>query len=122
MFSETKKEERMKQLFWKGYLPIFIILVILVIAGQVVSYMAAPATWQVYVSLVPKYLSMIAFWGPLVALIAGVLVWGMLELLGFNSLKEIREESVEQNNPAPAIIFTGTVLASILFLMLILRP
>jgi hypothetical protein len=65
---------------------------------------------------------MVAFWGPIVALVAGLLVWTMLKLLGFNSLQEIRKESVEENNPAPAIIFTGTVIASILFIMLILRP
>jgi hypothetical protein len=45
-----------------------------------------------------------------------------LRLLGFRSLVEIRAESVEQNNPTPAIIFVGTLIASILFLMLVIRP
>lgn len=112
----------MKQFFSKGYLPVFLILVILVAAGQVISYLAAPETWRAFIDLVPKYLSMIAFWGPIVALIVAVFVWSMMKLLGFNSLKEIREESVEQNNPAPAIIFAGTLLAGILFISLVLRP
>jgi len=43
-------------------------------------------------------------------------------VLGFGSLEVLRRESVEQNNPAPAIIFTGTLIAMILFLMLVIRP
>jgi hypothetical protein len=122
IIKRDQKEDWMKQFFSKGFLPIFIILVVLIVAGQAIAYLAAPATWQAFIALVPKYLSMLAFWGPIVALLAGLLVWAMLRLLGFSSLQEIREESVEQNNPAPAIIFTGTVIASIIFLMLILRP
>jgi hypothetical protein len=43
-------------------------------------------------------------------------------MLGFDSLEEIRQEAVEQNNPTPAILFVGTLIASILFLMLVIRP
>ncbi len=39
----------------------------------------------------------------------------------FDSLAEIRSESVEQNNPTPAILFVGTLIASVLFLSLIIR-
>jgi fumarate reductase subunit C len=120
--SEYTKEEKMKAFLSKGYTAVFLLLIIMVIAGQGIAYLAAPATWQSFVSLLPRYLSLVAFWGPIVALVAGLFVWTMLKLLGFNSLAEIRQESVEQNNPAPAIIFTGTLVASILFLMLILRP
>jgi hypothetical protein len=67
-------------------------------------------------------LSQIAFWGPIIALIAGALIFAVLRLLGFNSLEEIRLESVEQNNPTPAIIFAGTLIASLLFLALLIRP
>lgn len=45
-----------------------------------------------------------------------------MRLLGFNTLDEIRQESVEQNNPTPAIIFVGTLIASLLFLTLVIRP
>jgi hypothetical protein len=62
------------------------------------------------------------FQGPIIALVAGLFVYGTLRLLGFASLDEIRQESVEQNNPTPAIVFVGTLIASILFLMLIIRP
>jgi hypothetical protein len=65
---------------------------------------------------------MIAFWGPITALIASAFVWVVMRLLGFDSLESIRQESVEQNNPTPAIIFVGTLIASVLFLMLVIRP
>lgn len=112
----------MKQWLSKGYWMVLVLLIAAIVLGQVISYLAAPASWEAFVSTLPKYLSLTAFWGPIVALLAGVLVWAMLKLLGFNSLAEIREESVEQNNPAPAIIFTGTMIAGILFIMLILKP
>jgi hypothetical protein len=115
-------EDEMKRIFSNGFAVVFLMLLLLVAAGQAISFLAAPASWQAFVALLPKYLSMIAFWGPIVATIAGIFIWGMLRMLGFHSLGEIRRESVEENNPAPAIIFTGTVIASILFLMLILRP
>jgi hypothetical protein len=37
-------------------------------------------------------------------------------------LAAIRQESVEQNKPAPAIVFVGALIASVLFLMLIIKP
>jgi hypothetical protein len=112
----------MKQWLSKGYWAVLALLLAAIAVGQAVSYVSAPASWQAFVNLLPKYLSMVAFWGPLVALVSGVMVWTLLKLLGFNSLVEIRKESVEENNPAPAIIFIGTMIASILFMMLILRP
>ena len=112
----------MKRIQSNSFVLVFLILILLAVVGQVVSYLAAPASWQAFLESVPKYLSMLAFWGPIVALIAALFVWSMLRLLGFKSLEEIRKESVEENNPAPAIIFIGMVLASILFLMLVLRP
>jgi hypothetical protein len=65
---------------------------------------------------------MITFWGPVVAVIAAAFVTIAMRLLGFTSLEEIRKESVEDNNPTPAIIFVGTLIASILFLMVVIRP
>jgi ABC-type uncharacterized transport system permease subunit len=112
----------MKQWLSKGYWAVLVLLLAAIVAGQVVSFLAARASWEAFVALLPKYLSMVAFWGPLVALVAGVMVWAVLKLLGFNSLADIRRESVEENNPAPAIIFTGAMIAAILFMMLILRP
>jgi len=112
----------MKQWLSKGYWAVLALLLSAIVVGQAISYVAAPASWQAFVALLPKYLSMVAFWGPLVALVAGIMVWTLLRLLGFNSLAEIRKESVEENNPSPAIIFIGTVIASILFMMLVLRP
>jgi hypothetical protein len=112
----------MQRLLSKGYWAVFLLLVLFIILGQVVSYLAAPNSWTAFVALLPKYLSMVAFWGPLVALVAGLFVWILLRLFGFKSLAEIRNESVEQNNPAPAVLFAGALVASILFLMLVLRP
>ncbi len=97
-------------------------LLVLLIAGQIISFLIAPDSWRAFVSRLPVILSMIVFWGPIIALVAGVFVWATLRLLGFDSLEEIRAESVEQNNPAPAIVFVGTLIASILFLMLVIRP
>ncbi len=99
-----------------------IILTAALILGQGISFLFAPASWQAFISRVPVILSMIAFWGPIVAIIAGLFVWAMLRLLGFKSLEEIRVESVEQNNPTPAVVFIGTLIASLLFLMLVIRP
>ncbi|MBN2086542.1 MAG: hypothetical protein JW748_15100 [Anaerolineales bacterium] len=112
----------MKQWLSKGYWAVLALLLAAIVVGQAVSYAAAPACWQAFAALLPKYLSMVAFWGPLIALVAGIMVWTLLKLLGFSSLAEIRRESVEENNPSPAIIFIGTVIASILFMMLVLRP
>ena len=99
-----------------------LLLVILVVVGQGLSFFIAPASWRAFVDRLPLILSMIAFWGPIMALFSGLFVWATLRLLGFNSLEEIRQESIEQNNPTPAIIFVGALIASLLFFLLIIRP
>lgn len=96
----------------------FVILVL----GQALSYLASPASYQAFSEGLFRILSMIAFWGPIIAIIASTFVWIVLNLLGFDSLEAIRHESVEQNNPAPAILFVGTLIASVLFLMLVIKP
>jgi hypothetical protein len=96
--------------------------VLTLVVGQVVAFLLAPDAWRAFVARLPVILAMVAFWGPVVALIAAGFVYGTLRLLGFKSLAEIRAESVDQNNPAPAIVFVGTLIASILFLMLVIRP
>lgn len=106
----------------RGFLIAGVLLVVLLALGQVVTYLVAPESWRIFAGRLPVILSMVTFWGPIIALIAGLFVWGTLRLLGFTSLEEIRQESVEQNNPTPAIIFVGTLIASILFLMLVIRP
>ncbi len=98
------------------------LLALALVVGQVLSFLASPEAWQAFFAGLPRILSMIAFWGPIIAIISGAMVWGVLRLLGFESLEAIRAESVEQNNPAPAIIFVGTLIASILFLMLVIKP
>ena len=98
------------------------IMVAALLVGQGIAFLLAPASWEGFVRSLPKILSMIAFWGPIIALIASGFIWLTLRLLGFQSLEEIRNESVEQNNPAPAIVFVGTMIASILFLMLVIKP
>jgi heme/copper-type cytochrome/quinol oxidase subunit 2 len=107
--------------FLKRYM-IIIILVLVLVLGQVISYFANPSAWQQYASSLGTIVSMIAFWGPIVAMISSVLVWLVMRLLGFESLDAIHQESVEQNNPAPAILFVGTLIASVLFLMLVIKP
>ncbi|PWH13730.1 MAG: hypothetical protein DDG60_09715 [Anaerolineae bacterium] len=92
------------------------------VIGQGLSYLASPESWQSFFAAVPRIASMIAFWGPIIAIIAGAIVWAAMRLMGFDSLEAIRTESVEQNNPAPAILFTGVLIASILFLMLVIKP
>lgn len=103
------------------FLPLIVLLVTLIV-GQAVSYVIAPDSWKSFSAVLPKIISMIAFWGPIIALIAAVFVVVGMRLLGFDSIAEIRKESVEDNNPAPAIIFVGTLIASILFLMVVIRP
>ncbi len=98
------------------------ILLVTLIVGQGLSYLLAPDSWHSFAAVLPKILSMIAFWGPIVALIALVFVTIAMRLLGFTSIEEIRRESVEDNNPAPAIVFVGTLIASILFLMVVIKP
>ena len=99
-----------------------IILLIALVAGQGISYLASPASWRSFMDVLPKIISMIAFWGSIVAAISFTFVSIAMRLLGFTSFEEIRRESVEQNNPAPAIIFVGTLIASILFLMVVVKP
>jgi hypothetical protein len=99
-----------------------IILVAALVVGQVAAFLLAPAAWADYLSRLPVILAQIAFWGPICAIVSAGFVVITLRLLGFGSLEEIRKESVEQNNPAPAIIFVGTLIASILFLTLVIRP
>ena len=98
------------------------LIVAIIVVGQVAAYLLNPASWLAFMGRLPVILAMIAFWGPIIAVIAGLLMWAALRLLGFGSLEILRQESVEQNNPAPAIIFTGTLIATILFLMLVIRP
>ena len=103
----------------------FIPLILLIgalIVGQAVSYVIAPDSWKSFSAVLPKIISMIAFWGPIIGLIAALFVVVGMRLLGFDSIAEIRKESVDDNNPAPAIIFVGTLIASILFLMVVIRP
>jgi hypothetical protein len=104
--------------FPMGLVVLFVVLVV----GQVLSYLIAPDSWRSFTTVLPKILSMIAFWGPIIVLIAFVFVTIAMRLLGFTSIEEIRKESVEDNNPAPAIIFVGTLIASILFLMVVIKP
>jgi hypothetical protein len=106
----------------RGYYVVGALLLALLVIGQVVAYLIAPDSWRVFAGRLPVILSMVAFWGPISAIIAGLFVWTTLRLLGFSSLEEIRLESVEQNNPTPAVVFVGTLIASILFLMLVIRP
>jgi hypothetical protein len=106
----------------RGFLVAGGLLLVLLVVGQLIAFVIAPDSWRAFAGRLPIILSMIAFWGPIIALVAGLFVYGTLRLLGFASLDEIRLESVEQNNPTPAIVFVGTLIASILFLMLIIRP
>lgn len=103
-------------------IPLRWLFVLALVVGQGLSYLASPSSWQSFFEALPRILSMIAFWGPVVALIAGLIVWGVMRLMGFDSLETIRAESVEQNNPAPAILFVGALIASLLFLMLVIKP
>ena len=105
----------------RSFIALLVLLAALVL-GQAVSYLAAPDSWKSFIAILPKIISMIAFWGPIIALIAAVFVVVGMRLLGFESIAEIRKESVQDNNPAPAIVFVGTLIASILFLMVVIRP
>jgi hypothetical protein len=100
------------------FLGIFIALVL----GQIISYLAAPDSWKSFIGVLPRIISMIAFWGPIILLVSFAFVTFTLRMLGFKSFEDLRRESVEENNPAPAIIFTGTLIASILFLMIVIKP
>jgi uncharacterized membrane protein len=107
--------------FFERY-TLVIILTLALIAGQVISFFTSPDAWRRYAGNLGYILGMIAFWGPIIAIISSILVWLVMRLLGFESLEAVRQESVEQNNPTPAIIFVGTLIASVLFLMLVIKP
>lgn len=98
------------------------VLVGALVVGQAFAFVIARDAWATYMSRLPIILAQIGFWGPICALVSAGFVVVTLRLLGFASLEEIRKESVEQNNPTPAIIFVGTLIASILFLTLVIRP
>ncbi len=99
-----------------------IVLVVALAVGQGLTLLLNAAGYTKFVETLRLVLSQIAFWGPIIAIIAGAFILITMRLLGFNSLDEIRNESVEQNNPTPAIIFVGTLIASLLFLTLVIRP
>lgn len=99
-----------------------IVLVVALAVGQGLTYVLAPGAWGTFTDTLRTVIIQIAFWGPICAIFSAGFVYLTLRLLGFESLEEIRKESVEQNNPTPAIIFVGTLIASILFLTLVIRP
>jgi hypothetical protein len=99
-----------------------LVLLLVLFIGQVISYFTAPDSWRSFMATLPKIISMITFWGPIIAIISYAFVEIALRLLGFKSLQDLRRESVEENNPAPAIIFVGMLIASILFLMILIKP
>jgi hypothetical protein len=105
-----------------GRYTLVITLALVLIVGQVISHYASPTAWDGFASALPRIISMVAFWGPIIAIISSTFVWIVMSLLGFSTLAEIRQESVEQNNPTPAILFVGTLIASVLFLMLVIKP
>ena len=99
-----------------------ILMTFVILAGQAISYFVAPDSWKSFANVLPSIISMIFFWGPIVAVVSYVLVSLALWMLGFESFEDLKRESVDENNPAPAIIFAGTLIASILFLMVVIRP
>lgn len=100
----------------------FLILVVILLAGQGISFLAAPDSWRGFVQVLPKIISMIFFWGPIMAVVSYLFVAAALRMLWFTSFEELRKESVDENNPAPAIIFSGMLIASVLFLMVVIKP
>lgn len=99
-----------------------VVLVVALVVGQGLAFLLNAAGYATFVETLRVVLSQIAFWGPIIAVIAGAFILVTMRLLGFNSLDEIRDESVAQNNPTPAILFVGTLIASLLFLTLVIRP
>lgn len=99
-----------------------IILVVALVVGQVLAALLNLKGYLAFLTSLRLVVSQIAFWGPIIALIAAAFIFATMRMLGFNTLEEIRNESVEQNNPTPAIIFVGTLIASLLFLSLVIRP
>ncbi|OGO31080.1 MAG: hypothetical protein A2Z16_15465 [Chloroflexi bacterium RBG_16_54_18] len=110
----------MKKIF--GRYTLIVTLVLVLVVGQGISFLANPDGWQRYITNLGNILGMIAFWGPIIALVSSLFVWIVMRLLGFETLDSVRQESVEQNNPTPAIVFVGTLIASVLFLMLVIKP
>jgi hypothetical protein len=106
----------------RGFVSAGIILLVLLVVGQVIAYLIAPESWQTFIARLPVILAMIAFWGPIIAIVVGLFVWATLRMLGFATLEEIRQESIEQNNPTAAIVFVGALIAGILFVLLVIRP
>jgi hypothetical protein len=70
-----------------------LIVVVALVVGQGLSYLLAPESWHGFTAVLPKILSMIAFWGPIIVLISFAFVAGAMRLLGFTSMEEIRKES-----------------------------
>jgi hypothetical protein len=99
-----------------------VVLLAALVLGQVLAWLLNPQGYAIFLGRLPVILSQIAFWGPIIALIAAAFLVLTLWLLGFRSLQEIRAESIEQNNPTPAIVFVGTLIASLLFLLVVIRP
>ncbi|MBM3124426.1 MAG: hypothetical protein FJZ87_05040 [Chloroflexi bacterium] len=99
-----------------------VILIMILLAGQGISFLASPNSWRGFVQVLPKIISMIFFWGPIMAVISYLFIAAALRILGFKSWEDLRRESIEENNPAPAIIFSGMLIASVLFLLVVIRP
>jgi hypothetical protein len=103
-------------------LQVFVVLVIALVIGQGLALLLNFKGYLTFLVTLRVVLSQLAFWGPIIALIAAAFILAAMRLLGFKSLDEIRAESVEQNNPTPAIIFVGVLVASLQFLALVIRP
>ena len=54
----------MKKIF--GRFTLVVTLVLVLVVGQVVSYFASPASYQGFLDVLLRILSMIAFWGPII--------------------------------------------------------
>jgi predicted lysophospholipase L1 biosynthesis ABC-type transport system permease subunit len=103
-------------------LQLLIILLVALVVGQGLALVVNFEGYQAFLKTLRVVISQLAFWGPIIALIAAGFIFAAMRLLGFKSLDEIRAESVEQNNPTPAIIFVGVLVASLQFLALVIRP
>src|SRR3972149_927989 len=44
------------------------------VLGQIISRLLAPASWDIFAARLPVILAMIAFWGPIVAIVAAAFV------------------------------------------------
>lgn len=84
-----------------------LVLLVALVLGQVLAWLLNAQGYAVFLQTLPIILSQIAFWGPIIALIAGGFMPITLRLLGFKSLEYIRQESVEQNNPTPRDCLRG---------------